>query len=72
MAREACVITTINVGELDTLVRNLSSEGYRIVSVFVTLDERYCVVAQEEIMPTKQELPKSYGTASLIAASMTK
>ena len=36
-------------GELDMQVRALSDQGYRIIAVFMVMDEMFTIVAQKEI-----------------------
>lgn len=45
---EGCLHRAQNIGELDDLVRNLSTEGFRIISVLDS-NGAYIVVAQREV-----------------------
>jgi len=45
---DAGVFTSRSIGELDTTIRNLANDGYRIITVICDLGDQYHVVAQKD------------------------
>jgi len=49
MKYEGVTILCHSIGELEDTVRNLSMDGFRIITVLETMRTIYAVVAQKEI-----------------------